>query len=511
MVPLSQFVSSTIKIVAAILAATLVGCTMLPDHLQPPSVFYIPPSEIETQVVLPDPVPVDELLLDTEQDDECKHQFAVIKKRTVNLRASGTTESAILDKAKLDTRLLVIGQEANWIKVNLLDGRTHAWVREDLVTIECLISDQRIVTVDRLDLYWRSGKIFSGLGIALLNTNLLAQPSDLATVVEEVSAGQRLVIATVVEDEKGVFWAEVQARQPGDPPVWIRADLVRVQPSYLTEFFGSRSHQLGSRVQIATTTIALDNLPSFPPSDGGRLYDRDLWIPPSETDSSDRDSACDLTCRLLETTRLADGTWYLPWEDRTERDPSQLVAVPIVPLYEAHLSEGWRWSTYDRHTYAGPSDSRRVHVLISLEQRRRRGAADPAYWLPDTRVGQCRYAADWIRIKHSWGMTVDDAERASLQNILELCDDMSLIPVRNPVTGSVQVSGFAVDDQALSLTCDVRSELITITNPSSNVTTWQDGTFTTTEIKTASHCQSGCCLLERKSLLAPVARKQTLF
>ena len=459
-----------LKVAAAVVAACLLSaCTMLPDTLQPPTTLRIPPRDPAAPPMLPEPVPVEALLPDSAGEDQCQHRFAVIQRHIVNLRAQDTTNSAILDKAGFGTRLLVTGNERNWIRIKLLDGRADAWVREDLVELECIADTSRPVTADRLDLFWRSGAVFSGIGTVDKAANLYAQPSAEAESVGSANVGRLLVIETVIADEQGVLWARIQAEQPDAPAAWLRADEVRVWPNHPTDFHGSNSHELGSQVQIATLRSALDQLIGFPPSDGGRIYDRDLWVPQDGPAAPAQDPPCDLTCRLLEAGRLPDGSWYLPWEDRTENDPSRLVAEPVVPLYEVHLSEGWRWSTHERQTYAGPADSRRVHVLMSLEQRRRRGAADPGLWLPEPRVGRCRYAAAWIRVKHGWGMTVDDAERAVLRNVLALCDDLSLAPSLPAITGSVQAIGFAGSADGLRVACDARSELITITNPSPEV------------------------------------------
>ena len=306
--------------VAAALACLLSACTMLPDTLQPPT-FQIPPRDPVVMAALPEPMPVEELLPDGTDEDRCEHRFAVIQRHVVNLRERGTTESAILDKARRDTRLLVTGHERNWIRIRLLDGRSDAWVREDLVSLECIADFSRTITADRLDLFWRSGAIFNGIGTANQAANLYPQPSAEEPAVDQVEAGQLLVIDTVVADDQEVLWARVQARHSDELPTWIRADEVRVWPGYLTDFHGSNSYELGSQAQIATLRLALDQLIGVPASDGGRIYDRDLWIPRDTSAPAAQDPPCDLTCRLLEAGRLPDGSWYLPWEDRTETDP----------------------------------------------------------------------------------------------------------------------------------------------------------------------------------------------
>ena len=81
-------------------------------------------------------------------------------------------------------------------------GRAEAWVWENLVGLECIVDVSQTVAADRLDLLWRSGAVFHGIGTANQAVNLYAQPSAEEPAVGQVDAGQLLVIETVVEDDQ---------------------------------------------------------------------------------------------------------------------------------------------------------------------------------------------------------------------------------------------------------------------------------------------------------------------
>ncbi|MCY3660400.1 MAG: hypothetical protein OXG36_15460 [Caldilineaceae bacterium] len=39
------------------------------------------------------------------------------------------------------------------------DGRADSWVREDLVSLKCIVDLSQTIVADRLDLFWRSGAV----------------------------------------------------------------------------------------------------------------------------------------------------------------------------------------------------------------------------------------------------------------------------------------------------------------------------------------------------------------
>lgn len=46
---------------------------------------------------------------------------------------------------------------------------------------------------------------------------------------------------------------------------------------------------------------------------------------------------------------------------------------------------------------------------------------DPAEWLPPNRAFWCRYLEDWLVVKRRWGLSMDAAETAALQQGLDVC------------------------------------------------------------------------------------------
>jgi hypothetical protein len=58
---------------------------------------------------------------------------------------------------------------------------------------------------------------------------------------------------------------------------------------------------------------------------------------------------------------------------------------------------------------------------VSAGVNRQQGENDPASWLPIDREAACQFVADWVAIKTSWGLSVDQAERDAIELTLESC------------------------------------------------------------------------------------------
>ena len=53
---------------------------------------------------------------------------------------------------------------------------------------------------------------------------------------------------------------------------------------------------------------------------------------------------------------------------------------------------------------------------------RSKGSKGPEEWKPPERDYWCQYAIDWVTIKNTWELTANDAEEASLAEMLETCE-----------------------------------------------------------------------------------------
>jgi hypothetical protein len=63
----------------------------------------------------------------------------------------------------------------------------------------------------------------------------------------------------------------------------------------------------------------------------------------------------------------------------------------------------------------------RTLQAVSAGVNRQQGENDPASWLPIDREAACQFVTDWVAIKASWGLSVDQAERDAIELTLESC------------------------------------------------------------------------------------------
>lgn len=119
------------------------------------------------------------------------------------------------------------------------------------------------------------------------------------------------------------------------------------------------------------------------------------------------------------------GQWVDPYTGATitltdAKDPTQAQLVQIdhvVPLEEAWLSGANSWTDEQRLQYAND-----LATLLAVDgpSNASKGSDDPAAWRP-TKHYQCAYAQQWITVKHTYGLAVDEPEKAALLDMLTLC------------------------------------------------------------------------------------------
>lgn len=120
------------------------------------------------------------------------------------------------------------------------------------------------------------------------------------------------------------------------------------------------------------------------------------------------------------------GTWVDPYggetirlEDAKAPGQSQRVQIDhLVPLEEVWRSGGSYWSEQRRETYANTLD---VLVASGGSANEAKGSRSPAEWVPARQATRCPYAVAWVRLKHTWGLTVTSEERRSLEQLLARC------------------------------------------------------------------------------------------
>ncbi|MEO3742291.1 HNH endonuclease family protein [Plantactinospora sp. B5E13] len=122
----------------------------------------------------------------------------------------------------------------------------------------------------------------------------------------------------------------------------------------------------------------------------------------------------------LSGCNVVGGRWPSRYDGRTLTDPSDVDIDHMVPLANAWRSGADEWNDDKRGDFANDLDQPQLFA-VSKTTNRSKGDQDPSQWKPPNRDDWCRYAADWIAVKHYWRLTVTEAERAALGDMLGSC------------------------------------------------------------------------------------------
>ncbi|MFD1325869.1 HNH endonuclease family protein [Micromonospora sonneratiae] len=122
----------------------------------------------------------------------------------------------------------------------------------------------------------------------------------------------------------------------------------------------------------------------------------------------------------LSGCNVVGGRWISIYDNGNFSDPSDVDIDHTVPLANAWRSGADEWDDTKRGDFA--NDLTRPQLLaVSATSNRSKGDQNPAQWKPANREHWCKYAQDWITVKHHWKLSVTDAEKAALSDMLSTC------------------------------------------------------------------------------------------
>lgn len=126
--------------------------------------------------------------------------------------------------------------------------------------------------------------------------------------------------------------------------------------------------------------------------------------------------------KLDSDGRVVFGLWVCPYTGRIITDPGELQIDHLVPLKEVHESGGHAWNAERKEQYANDLMDRQTLIAVVSGANSSKRDKDPADWLPPNRASWCRYLRDWIAVKQRWELTIDTAERDTLETGLQVCE-----------------------------------------------------------------------------------------
>ncbi|PRY36333.1 HNH endonuclease family protein [Umezawaea tangerina] len=118
--------------------------------------------------------------------------------------------------------------------------------------------------------------------------------------------------------------------------------------------------------------------------------------------------------------KAVEGTWVSPYDGVTITDAGAIDIDHTVPLAEAWRSGASAWVDEDRKKFANDLGGIQL-IAASATTNRAKGDQDPAKWKPPVQSYWCVYAKDWIAVKSTYKLTIDQAEHDALASMLTSC------------------------------------------------------------------------------------------
>ncbi|MFJ6384636.1 HNH endonuclease family protein [Kitasatospora sp. NPDC092039] len=118
--------------------------------------------------------------------------------------------------------------------------------------------------------------------------------------------------------------------------------------------------------------------------------------------------------------RAVAGTWTSPYDDKVVTDAKALDIDHLVPLASSWRSGADTWTTDKRRAFANDLTHSQL-VAVSAASNRAKADKGPDAWRPPLRSYWCTYSRAWTDIKHTYGLSITDAEKTALVEMLDTC------------------------------------------------------------------------------------------
>ncbi|MBB5957636.1 hypothetical protein FHS29_004231 [Saccharothrix tamanrassetensis] len=118
--------------------------------------------------------------------------------------------------------------------------------------------------------------------------------------------------------------------------------------------------------------------------------------------------------------KATSGTWTSAYDGVTITDAGKLDIDHTVALAEAWRSGADKWTDEQRKTFANDLNGIQL-IAVSATSNRAKGDQDPAKWKPPLETYWCTYATNWISVKATYNLTVDQPEHDALALMLTRC------------------------------------------------------------------------------------------
>lgn len=118
--------------------------------------------------------------------------------------------------------------------------------------------------------------------------------------------------------------------------------------------------------------------------------------------------------------RPTSGSWTSVYDGGTWTKATDVDIDHMVPLGQAWASGAKEWTTGKREQFANDLTRPQLFAVTDNVNRQKSDKA-PDQWKPPLVSFWCTYATDWIVVKHYYGLTVTQAEKTALTDMLRRC------------------------------------------------------------------------------------------
>lgn len=152
--------------------------------------------------------------------------------------------------------------------------------------------------------------------------------------------------------------------------------------------------------------------------------------------------------------RVSAGSWTSPFDGLTSTRASAVRVTHLVTLREAWESGAHSWTAARRAEFANNLDDDAAFAVVTRRVALQKGERDPSNWLPPRTSYHCTYVTDWVNVKSTWGLSMDQSEYARVRNVLASCstDTGAAAPPSSTAPSSTPIAPVA---SALALLADI--------------------------------------------------------
>lgn len=118
---------------------------------------------------------------------------------------------------------------------------------------------------------------------------------------------------------------------------------------------------------------------------------------------------------------IKSGKWNDPYTGKEFTNPKDLDIDHLIPLKNAASTGGQAWDSAKKEAYA--NDTGYANHLLAVDASANRSKSDkgPAAWKPANEGYWCEYATSWVTVASNYQLTVSNADKAALLQMLGKC------------------------------------------------------------------------------------------